>query len=78
MNLTDSAYNSVNLADLPIHFTNAVDVLYIHLQVAAASANANNFMSSRQGADRSFANSTGGTDDNYLHNVLSSRGSTSS
>jgi hypothetical protein len=70
MNLADSTHHGINFAHLLIHRTDTVDILDIHLHIPAGSANADNFMSTRQGLDCSLSNHTGSTYDNYFHNDI--------
>ena len=67
MDMADSAHHGINSANLLIHRANVVDVFDIHLYIATGSTNADDFMPIRQGFYCSFANGTGGPDDNYFH-----------
>ena len=48
----------------------ALEVFDIHLHITTGSANADDFMPTRQGVYGSFANGAGGTHDNYFHHPI--------
>jgi len=70
MNVADSAHYGIDFANLAVHFANAADVFDVHVHIAAGSANADDFMPSRQRVYRRFANGAGGAYDNYFHHDI--------
>jgi carboxypeptidase Q len=70
MNMPDGTYDRVDLTDLLIHSPNTVDVLDIHLHIAAVSTNADNFVTGGESLYSGLTNVTGGTYDKYFHHDI--------
>ena len=67
MHRTNSTYHSIDLADRLIHRANTVDIVDIHWHIAAGSADTNDLVSIRQGADGCLAYGASRADDNDFH-----------
>jgi hypothetical protein len=70
MDMADSAHHGIDSANLLIHGANAVDVFDVHSHITTGSTNADDVMPTRQSRYCSFAHSTGGTHDDYLHHYI--------